>query len=57
MPSCLGFCGSVRTRQNIIWACIAVLVQIFDPEIRKSSPSSTALVCRLARSDPAPGSE
>jgi hypothetical protein len=35
----------------------AVLVQIFWPLIRKSSPSSRAEVCRLARSLPAPGSE
>jgi hypothetical protein len=35
----------------------AMLVQIFCPLIRKSSPSSRADVCRLARSLPAPGSE
>jgi hypothetical protein len=40
-----------------MWAFSAVLVQIFDPLMRKSSPSSLAEVWRLARSLPAFGSE
>jgi hypothetical protein len=35
----------------------APLVQIFWPLITHSSPSSFALVRRLARSEPLPGSE
>ena len=57
MPACFGASGSVRTSANIIWDLSAVLVQIFCPEIRKSSPSTSARVWRLARSLPAPGSE
>ena len=38
-------------------ACCAMLVQIFWPLTTKSSPSSTARVCRDARSDPELGSE
>ena len=57
MPECLGASGSVRTRMKIMSATCAPLVQIFWPLIRKSSPSSFAEVCRLARSLPEPGSE
>ena len=56
MPSCLGLSGSVRTRQNIQSAKLAPEVQIFEPLTMKSSPSSTARVFRLARSEPEPGS-
>ena len=58
MPRYLfGALGSVRTRQNIMSAACAVVVQIFWPLMTKSSPSSTALVLSEARSEPAPGSE
>ena len=57
MPSCFFASGSVRPRMKHIWALSAVLVQIFWPLMTKSSPSSRADVCRLARSLPAPGSE
>ena len=58
MPSCFFFgFGSVRTRQNIQSAPWAPEVQIFVPLTTYASPSRTARVARLARSDPAPGSE
>ena len=57
IPLCLGASGSVRTKQNIISENCALEVQIFCPFIIKSSPSSTALVWREARSEPDPGSE
>ena len=56
MPWCLGASGSVRARrmpQREYWAPD---VQTFWPLTVHSSPSRTALVCRLARSEPAPGS-
>ena len=57
MPLCLGASGSVRARTKIQLALWAMDVQIFWPSITHSSPSRTARVPRLARSDPAPGSE
>ena len=57
MPRCLGASGSVRTKQKIQSARWAVLVQILWPLTTQWSPSSTALVRRLARSLPALGSE
>ena len=57
MPSCFFACLSVRTRQKIQLASIASEVQIFWPFTTHSSPSSTASVRRLARSEPAFGSE
>jgi hypothetical protein len=56
MPSCF-LLVSVRTRQKHQSAYCAPLVQILLPLISQWSPASTHLVCRLARSDPAPGSE
>ena len=56
MPSCLEARGSVRTRQKIQSAPSAPDVQIFEPFTTYSSPSSSARICRLARSEPAPGS-
>ncbi len=57
IPSCFGASGSVRTSANIQFAYCAPLVQIFCPLMINWSPSKTALVCRPARSEPAPGSE
>jgi len=57
MPACFRASGSVRTRRNIQSALSAYDVQIFWPFTMKTSPSRTARVCRLARSEPAPGSE
>ena len=57
MPSCFFACLSVRTRRKIQLASIASEVQIFCPFTTQSSPSSTASVRRLARSEPAFGSE
>ena len=57
MPLCFGASGSVRTRQNIMSAFCAPEVQIFWPLMTHSSPSSSALVERDAKSDPEPGSE
>ena len=56
MPSCF-LVVSVRTRQKHQSAYCAPVVQIFWPLTRKWSPLSSALVCREARSEPAPGSE
>ena len=56
MPSCF-LVVSVRTRQKHQSAYCAPLVQIFEPLIRQWSPASSHLVVRLARSEPAPGSE
>ena len=57
MPLCLGASGSVRVSTKIQLAVSAADVQIFCPLITHSSPSSTARVPRLARSEPEPGSE
>src|SRR6202020_511072 len=57
MPLCLGASGSVRVRTKIQLADCAAEVQIFWPLITHSSPSRTARVPRLARSEPALGSE
>ena len=57
MPRCLGAVGSVRASTKIQLARVANEVQIFCPSITQSSPSSTARVPRLARSEPAFGSE
>ena len=57
MPLCLGASGSVRARTKIQSARWPAEVQIFWPLITHSSPSSTALQPRLARSEPASGSE
>ena len=55
-PLCLGWSGSVRQMISPM-SEYAPDVQTFWPVISHSSPSRSALVCRLARSDPAPGSE
>jgi len=58
MPACLGFAAtSVLTRVKIQSEKCAKLDQIFSPLTMKSSPSASARVARLARSDPALGSE
>ena len=58
MPAWRGFaCGSVRTSANIQSAKWPLVVHILWPLTTKLSPSSTARVERLARSEPAPGSE
>src|ERR1019366_3066102 len=57
IPSCFFTVGSVRTRQKIQSEKCAFDVQILCPLTRKCSPCNTARVDRLARSDPAPGSE
>jgi hypothetical protein len=57
MPLCFASSKSVRTRMNIQSALSPYEVQIFCPFTTKSSPSRRAFVCRLARSEPAPGSE
>src|SRR5580693_3188447 len=56
IPSCF-LVLSVRTRQKHQSANCAPDVQIFWPLTRKWSPLSTHCVRKLARSDPAPGSE
>ena len=57
MPACLATVLSVRSRANIQVASLARVVQIFWPLTTHSSPSRTASVRKLARSEPAPGSE
>src|ERR1700722_14965061 len=57
MPSCFLAWKSVRTRQPHQSEYCAPLVQIFEPLISQWSPLSSHLVIRLARSEPAPGSE
>ena len=57
MPSCFFACALVRARTKIQSAYWAVVVQVFWPEITQPSALRRALVLRLARSDPAPGSE
>ena len=57
IPLCFGASGSVRTSSSQYWATWAWLVQIFCPLMTYSSPSRTARVRRLARSEPAWGSE
>jgi hypothetical protein len=49
--------GSVRTSANIQSAKWPLVVQVLWPFTMKLSPSSSARVVRLARSDPAPVSE
>ena len=57
MPACLGASGSVRHSTKIQLARWPSEVQIFWPLITHSSPSSTARVPSVARSEPASGSE
>lgn len=57
MPSCFFAFGSVRTSMKIMSASCANEVQIFWPSTTNSSPSRTAVVRRLARSEPAEGSD
>ena len=56
MPRCLGRSGWVRARRIPHSARSADEVQTFWPETTHSSPSSTARVDTLARSEPASGS-
>ena len=55
-PLCLGRSGSVRAMISPMSLNCAPVVHTFWPVMIHSSPSRTALVCRLARSLPAPGS-
>src|SRR5437899_6804053 len=55
-PLCLGASGSVRQTAKIQWAWWASVVQTFCPVTTHSSPSRTARVFTLARSEPASGS-
>ena len=58
MPAWRGWAfGSVRTRANIQSAKWPLVVQVLWPLTMKMSPSSSARVARLARSEPAPASE
>ena len=56
MPACFGAVGSVRASRKMKSAYCAWVVQIFWPLMTHSSPSSSALVFRPARSEPASGS-
>ena len=53
---CLGWSGSVLVTRIARLATCADEVQTFCPLTTQRSPSRTARVARLARSDPAPGS-
>ena len=57
MPWCLGTLGFVRASRMPKSAYGPRLVQTFWPLITHRSPSRTALVLRLARSEPESGSE
>ena len=58
MPAWRGWAaGSVRTSANIQSAKWPFVVHILWPLTMKWSPSSSARVIRLARSEPAPASE
>ena len=57
IPLCFGSFGPVLTRAKIQSALSAYDVQTFCPFTKKWSPISSALVARLAKSDPEPGSE
>ena len=57
MPACFFTSGSVRTSVKIQSPCWPSVVQVFWPLTTQSSPSRTAVVRRLARSEPASGSE
>ena len=57
MPRWRGASGSVRTSSSWNCATCAKLVHTFCPLTTRTSPSTTARVCRLARSEPAFGSE
>ena len=56
-PLCFGTSGFVRASTKIHCAQCASDVHTFWPVITHSSPSSTARVFTLARSEPASGSE
>ena len=56
MPWCLGTSGLVRVSSMPQLQNCAAEFQTFCPVTTNSSPSRTARVARLARSDPAPGS-
>ena len=57
MPSCFFAWALVRAKTKIQSAYCAIVVQVFWPEITQLSASQRAVVLKLARSDPAPGSE
>ena len=56
-PLCLGWSGSERQMTSPMSEYCAPEVHTFWPVSNHSSPSRTAFICRLARSEPAPGSE
>jgi len=55
-PLCFGTLGSVLVTINPHFAKCPSVVQTFCPLTIYPSPSSTAFVDRLAKSDPEPGS-
>ncbi len=57
MPACFFTSGSVRTSVKIQSPYWPRVVHVFCPLTTQSSPSRTAVVRRLARSEPASGSE
>ena len=57
IPACFFTSVSVRTSVKIQSPCCPRVVQVFWPLTIQSSPSRTAEVRRLARSEPASGSE
>ena len=57
MPLCFGALGSVLASSAPHWENCAAVVQIFCPVMRQPPSTLVALVVRLARSEPAPGSE
>ena len=57
MPLCFAASGLVRTSRKHQSATWAIDVQTFWPLTTNASSSRTARVCRLARSEPAFGSE
>src|SRR3954453_19034210 len=57
MPLCFGAVGLVLANSAPHFENCAPVVQIFWPVIRQPPSTLVALVVRLARSEPAPGSE
>ena len=57
MPRCFGWSGFVRAMTAPKSESCAPVVHTFWPLRTHSSPSRSARICRLATSEPAPGSE
>ena len=57
MPRCFGLSGFVRAMTAPKSESCAPVVHTFWPLRTHSSPSRSARICRLATSEPAPGSE